>query len=458
MCGGGGGFISDPIQTVSDAFASMDPGPAIGSGLSSLDSAVSQNVPGGWGTIGALAAAIITAGASIPASEAEFIAADAANLASQGLSQEAIAQNLAASYSISASDAAAAAAATNTGAAETFAQTGTLNPEFTTQQTTDPFAGLSSNAPVDTSLSQAAADTTSGLDYTAASPDFVGPTGTPDIPAADAAAQANQTAVSQSGNILGNTTDASGNITSTFDDGSTMTVDQSGNVVGTTEAPSTGGLPSSVTDVAKSLAKQAASKLLSTATSNLATGKGVLGLPLTSSGLGSYGANLTGDTTGGATAPNLTPDLTKGNIDFTLMGAPTTAAPQIYNVGTNPAAYAPIASTPQQTPGFAQGGEFEEEPQFYSVGGLESMNNHYVQGDGDGTSDSVNAKLADGEFVIPADVVAKLGNGSNNAGASVLDQFLTTIREHKQENGTKLEPDSKGPLAYLLDAKKKARA
>jgi len=415
MCGGGGpSFIPDPISIITDTISPItDPisevlgtdggGGGLLGGLAELDKGVGNAIPGGWATVGA--AALMSAGIYDP---------ELLSLADSGtLTEEAISS---AGY----------------------------DPSVIAQQV-DPYAGISANAPVDTTLSQQAAD-------------FVGPTGTPDIPAADAAAQANQTAVSQSGNILGNTTDANGLTTSTFDDGSTMTVDQSGNVVGTTEAPSTGGLPSSVTDVAKSLAKQAANKLLSTATSNLATGKGVLGLPLTSSGLGSYGANLTGDTTGGATAPNLTPDLTKGNIDFTLMGAPTTAAPQIYNVGTNPAAYAPMATAPQQTPGFAQGGEFEEEPQFYSVGGLESMNNHYVQGDGDGTSDSVNAKLADGEFVIPADVVAKLGNGSNNAGASVLDQFLTTIREHKQENGTKLEPDSKGPLAYLLDAKKKARA
>jgi hypothetical protein len=128
-------------------------------------------------------------------------------------------------------------------------------------------------------------------------------------------------------------------------------------------------------------------------------------------------------------------------------------------VGTNPAAYTPIAAASQQTPTFAQGGEFEEEPQFYSVGGLESMNNHYVQGDGDGTSDSVNAKLADGEFVIPADVVSKLGNGSSDAGAKVLDNFLITIRDHAQKHDPKdLPPKSKGALAYLLDANKRVRA
>ena len=85
------------------------------------------------------------------------------------------------------------------------------------------------------------------------------------------------------------------------------------------------------------------------------------------------------------------------------------------------------------------------------------MENRYVKGDGDGTSDEVPAMLANGEFVIPADVVSKLGNGSNDAGAGVLDQFLAVIREHSQKHNPKnLPPDSKGPLAYLLEAKKRA--
>jgi hypothetical protein len=106
---------------------------------------------------------------------------------------------------------------------------------------------------------------------------------------------------------------------------------------------------------------------------------------------------------------------------------------------------------------YADGGDVEEHnPQFYSVGGLNSMENTYVQGEGDGTSDSVPAMLADGEFVIPADVVSKLGNGSNNAGAKVLDGFLSSIRTHAQDHDPKkLPPESKGPLAYLLDAKRK---
>jgi hypothetical protein len=53
-----------------------------------------------------------------------------------------------------------------------------------------------------------------------------------------------------------------------------------------------------------------------------------------------------------------------------------------------------------------------------------------VSGPGDGRSDSVDAKLSDGEYVWPADVVSALGNGSNQAGAKQLDQMVTNIRQH----------------------------
>jgi len=103
-------------------------------------------------------------------------------------------------------------------------------------------------------------------------------------------------------------------------------------------------------------------------------------------------------------------------------------------------------------------GQEEHNPEFYSEGGLKSMDHTYVTGDGDGTSDSIPAMLANGEFVIPADVVASLGNGSNDSGAKVLDEFMKTIREHKRDaNAEHLPPDSKGALAYLNEAKKKVQ-
>ena len=106
--------------------------------------------------------------------------------------------------------------------------------------------------------------------------------------------------------------------------------------------------------------------------------------------------------------------------------------------------------------GHADGGSIEgHNPEFFSEGGLQ---NRYVKGDGDGTSDDVPAMLANGEFVIPADVVSSLGNGSNDSGAHLLDEFLQVIREHKRNaDSRELPPDSKGPLGYLLEAKRKAR-
>jgi hypothetical protein len=62
--------------------------------------------------------------------------------------------------------------------------------------------------------------------------------------------------------------------------------------------------------------------------------------------------------------------------------------------------------------------------------------------------------LADGEYVIDAETVAQLGNGSNKAGAKMLDEFRENIRAHKRSAPThKIPPKSKSPLAYLKGAK-----
>ena len=105
--------------------------------------------------------------------------------------------------------------------------------------------------------------------------------------------------------------------------------------------------------------------------------------------------------------------------------------------------------------GYDEGGEVEHNPEFFSEGGLQ---HRYVKGRGDGTSDSVPAMLATGEFVIPADVVSGLGNGDNDSGAKILDEFLKVIRRDKRAaSPSELPADSKGPQAYLLAAKRKVR-
>jgi len=78
----------------------------------------------------------------------------------------------------------------------------------------------------------------------------------------------------------------------------------------------------------------------------------------------------------------------------------------------------------------------------------------YVTGAGDGQSDDIPAMLADGEYVMDAELVSMLGNGSNKAGAKVLDQFRQQIREHKRSAPlNKIPPKAKSPLAYLKGVK-----
>jgi hypothetical protein len=70
----------------------------------------------------------------------------------------------------------------------------------------------------------------------------------------------------------------------------------------------------------------------------------------------------------------------------------------------------------------------------------------YLKGNGDGVSDSIparfsgsgqEARLADGEFVIPARVVSELGNGSSDAGARKLYAMLDRVeaRAKKAKRG-----------------------
>ena len=72
-------------------------------------------------------------------------------------------------------------------------------------------------------------------------------------------------------------------------------------------------------------------------------------------------------------------------------------------------------------------------------GGIGGYFEGQVQGRGDGMSDQIlfevegnnpdKALLSRDEYVIPADVVAMLGNGSSNAGSDQLDKFIKGIRQ-----------------------------
>jgi len=74
-----------------------------------------------------------------------------------------------------------------------------------------------------------------------------------------------------------------------------------------------------------------------------------------------------------------------------------------------------------------------------------------VEGAGDGRDDKIPALLSDGEYVIDAETVALLGNGSNKAGAQMLDQFRVNVRKQKGQKLARGEFSAKAkrPEHYL---------
>jgi len=79
--------------------------------------------------------------------------------------------------------------------------------------------------------------------------------------------------------------------------------------------------------------------------------------------------------------------------------------------------------------------------QTYDLGGY-SDGGRLLKGPGDGMSDNIPAsiankqpaRLADGEFVVPADVVSHLGNGSTDAGAKRLYAMMDNVRKARTGN------------------------
>jgi hypothetical protein len=89
-----------------------------------------------------------------------------------------------------------------------------------------------------------------------------------------------------------------------------------------------------------------------------------------------------------------------------------------------------------------------------SLGGY-SDGGRMLKGPGDGMSDSIPgviagkqpARLADGEFVVPADVVSHLGNGSTDAGAKQLYSMMDKVR--KARTGKKAQGKQINPNRYM---------
>jgi hypothetical protein len=114
--------------------------------------------------------------------------------------------------------------------------------------------------------------------------------------------------------------------------------------------------------------------------------------------------------------------------------------------------YAPMTTMDGNIPQMAGGG---------SIGGY-SDGGRMLKGPGDGMSDSIPAmigkrqpaRLADGEFVVPADVVSHLGNGSTDAGAKHLYNMMDKVRKARtgtKKQGKQIKPEKYMPVKKMAD-------
>jgi hypothetical protein len=147
--------------------------------------------------------------------------------------------------------------------------------------------------------------------------------------------------------------------------------------------------------------------------------------------------------------------------------APSALGPQTtqdyYRYGYGPAQsffdYVPqgAANTSRAFTGYEQA-QAREDRGFY-LGGMAgggdmsgvSDNSFAVNGPGTGRSDEIPAMLSDGEYVIDAETVALLGDGSSKAGANLLDQFRINVRKDKGRDLVKgdFSANAKRPEHYL---------
>jgi hypothetical protein len=124
-------------------------------------------------------------------------------------------------------------------------------------------------------------------------------------------------------------------------------------------------------------------------------------------------------------------------------GGVTYFSPMEYTRVVPPAPVTPPAEPPVEPPvKVAAGGLMG-----YAPGGITSLGGYsdggrLLRGPGDGVSDSIPAtiagkqpaRLADGEFVIPARIVSEIGNGSTEAGAKKLYAMMDRVQNARKKS------------------------
>lgn len=86
-------------------------------------------------------------------------------------------------------------------------------------------------------------------------------------------------------------------------------------------------------------------------------------------------------------------------------------------------------------------------------GALDSIA-RYMKGGGSGRSDNIDAKLSPGEYIMDAETVALLGDGSSEEGGRKLEAMRRQVRQHKGKALAKgkFSQNAKSPLDYIRGA------
>jgi len=120
---------------------------------------------------------------------------------------------------------------------------------------------------------------------------------------------------------------------------------------------------------------------------------------------------------------------------------------------------------PTSDSGVTMNGEPSMQGTRMAMGGVTDLGSYsdggrLLRGPGDGVSDSIPAqignsqpaRLADGEFVVPARIVSELGNGSTEAGAKQLYKMLDRVQNARAKTTGKSKVAKNTNAAKYLPA------
>jgi hypothetical protein len=130
-----------------------------------------------------------------------------------------------------------------------------------------------------------------------------------------------------------------------------------------------------------------------------------------------------------------------------------------------PQGYYPMSQIASAHPYPAATPQRQEVIEGYEAGGSTYEKGGFLDGPGDGMSDDIPAnidgreeiRLADGEFVVPPELVSLIGGGDSEEGKRLLDQLLPMVRQAAHGKKEQVKQDAGKLAAEKLLTRKLAK-